>query len=212
MESAAPETMFGLIIETLLRGVARRAGERVFLLICRGYPGTGPFTIRLCTRLGRTASRFASLVRRLRREAARPFAPRHAPRRPNLSSAPHPTPNPDAPPLPRNRAWLGIRIFEARVCAAQLDHLLRRPATQTLIASDYRFGRILRPLCHMLGLRNPPIPHYQQAEPEPEPSAFAPAATPFAPAPANPASANPAPAGRTLLPCPHHQRAPPRAA
>ena len=51
MESAAPESAFGLIIETLLRAVARRAGEGIFLWICRGYPGTGPFTIRLCNRL-----------------------------------------------------------------------------------------------------------------------------------------------------------------
>lgn len=206
MESAAPETMFGLIIETLLRGIARRAGEGVFLFICRGYPGTGPFTIRLCNRLARTARRFASLARRLQTEPARPFAPRYAKRRPRQSPGRQIPPTPDAPALPRNRAWLGIRLLEARICAAQLDTLLRRPETQTLIAADYRFGRILRPLCHTIGLRNPAIPNYPdspqpqpETQPETQPQPTPIAIPAFAQAPAS--ASGPAPAA-SLTPWP----------
>ena len=68
--------------------------------------------------------------------------------------APHaPAPAaPGKPRLPRRYAWV-VRMFRgAAIGLSQMEHLLRDPEMIALLASNPKLGRILRPLCWMLGV------------------------------------------------------------
>jgi hypothetical protein len=55
--------------------------------------------------------------------------------------------------LPRRRGWLVATLrHEAAGYASQLDHLLSEPAHARLIAATPQAARLLRPLCHLLGI------------------------------------------------------------
>lgn len=59
---------------------------------------------------------------------------------------------PGKPRLPRRHAWV-IRMFRSATGSlAQLESLLRDPEMIALLAGNPRLGRILRPLCWMLGV------------------------------------------------------------
>ncbi|OYV55059.1 MAG: hypothetical protein B7Z76_12080, partial [Acidiphilium sp. 20-67-58] len=59
------------------------------------------------------------------------------------------------PILPRRPAWLLAPVPEAAAAAGLLRALLADPALQRRIGEEPRLGRILRPLCHSLGLKLP---------------------------------------------------------
>ncbi len=48
------------------------------------------------------------------------------------------------------------RLPQAAAAASQLQHLLADPAMADLLAAAPQAGRLLRPLCQMLGVRPPP--------------------------------------------------------
>lgn len=57
-----------------------------------------------------------------------------------------------AAPLPRKRGWLvGELGSEAAAYGSQLAHVLAGPEMQALIAAVPGAGRVLRPVCRMLG-------------------------------------------------------------
>ena len=135
-----PHERFAAIIDLLCRTVAARiAGGRL----------AGPLILLIWRRLSRMGVRFAAIA--ARHEAGTLPAPRRRPR------APRPA-RPRPPPLlPRGVAWLLRLVPEAAGGASQLQHLLADAEMAALIAAAPQAGRILRPLCRMLGLRPPAV-------------------------------------------------------
>ena len=124
---------FGAILAGLVGLVARR-----FLRM----PHLTGFTLLLCARLGRMARRFARLMTR----PARTRAARVRTRRDDSTRV-----RPVA--LPSGRGWLVRELgYEAAGYGAQLEHLLADPGVQELLARVPAMGRILRPVCRMLGV------------------------------------------------------------
>ena len=121
-------------------------------------------------RLGRMASRFESLFAKWQAGALpKPRKPRANPPRTR-----RPTPR-----LPQRRAWLlaepEIFRLAAAACRSRLEHLFTDPAMAAFLQAAPQAGRILRPLCHMLGitaapdlpavLALPPPPRFRPAPP-----------------------------------------------
>ncbi|MDA8249534.1 MAG: hypothetical protein M0Z28_10170, partial [Rhodospirillales bacterium] len=139
-------------------------------------PGlAGPLIILIWTRLKRIAQRVDRIAARLAAGTLHPPR-RRAPRARRRSPA-------ERPALPRNFGWLVRQVPAAAAGTCQLQALLADPAMEALIAAAPQIGRSLRPLCHMLGLRPPPVLRI--------------------PAPARPPAAGPAP-----LPAAARRRAP----
>jgi hypothetical protein len=132
--------------------------------------------------------RISYFIRRFREIATNPPKPR-----PHRTDRGPRTPKPLADPspikLPTRHAWLP-RLFPGHLvpgARSQLQHLLAEPDMIALIGQTPQLGRILRPLCHMLGiaipdpLRRPPIPRAKSPAP-----ARKPRSRPKKPAPAEP--------------------------
>ncbi len=136
----APDVRFAAIIGLLCRTVGARGG---------GGRLAGPLVILIWTRLRRMGARFAALAARLA-AGRRPVARRRA-------RAPRPAPPASPSRLPRGFAWLVRRVPEAASAASQLQHLLAEPEMAALLAAAPQAGRILRPLCRMLGVRPPAV-------------------------------------------------------
>ena len=141
---------FALIMERLCQIVAAQSyRERM----------AAPLILLIWTRLRRLAARFAALAARVRAGTLRSRAPaRRAASRPASPPA-----SPPPPRLPNDFAWL-VRLvgWEAAGCGSQLQHLLSDPEFAALIAAAPQMGRLLRPLCRMLGVDAsalpPPLP------------------------------------------------------
>jgi hypothetical protein len=138
----APAERFALIIEALCQALARRGGVR------RGAFGglPGPLLILIWTRLRRLAARFNTLARPACPAPSRNPTPRPARTRPNAPC-----------PLPRGFAWLLRLVPESACGGAGLRSFLAEPETLALLETRPELGRVLRPLCRMLGLRLPAI-------------------------------------------------------
>ena len=125
--------------------------EAVIAADIHGYCFFQALTRALWHRLGRAAHTFAILARKLAE-----FGPA-APPKPRIPK-PYPEPQSRSQPeivLPRRFGWVP-RIWETHAYAAQLTNLLADPEMVAIIEADPRFGRLLRPLCRMLGIRLPP--------------------------------------------------------
>ncbi len=91
---------------------------------------------------------------------------------PRLSRAGRPHSAKPIPRLPAGRGSINRRIPEAAPCGGMIEILLHDPALPAFLAAAPQAGRILRPLCRMLGLtppdclRLPPRP-----KPQPRPTA-----------------------------------------
>jgi hypothetical protein len=126
------------IIDLLCRMVAARiSGGRL----------AGPLIVLICSRLRRMAARFAA-------HAARAGTPSR-PRRNRGAARPRPAAAPKPAALPRRIAWLVRLVPETAAGASQLQHLLAGPEMAALVAAAPQTGRVLRPLCRMLGVRPP---------------------------------------------------------
>ena len=136
--SPALADRFAHLVEGLRRAIAAR-GVGLGLAV--------PLMLLLWSRLRRTAERFARL-------AAKVHAGTLPPPRRRLRS-PRPA-RPQPLRLPRGVAWLVRRLPQAASAASQLQHLLADPAMADLLAAAPQAGRLLRPLCQMLGVRPPP--------------------------------------------------------
>ena len=177
-----PIERFALIMELLCAAVAasnrpRKPFGRLFAAVA------GPLIILIWTRLRRITRRFTRLVARIqagrprRRTTPRPAPPAPPPARPPRPRKPAPAQN-----LPQGFAWLLRLVPETTHGRSQLYHLLADPEMQALIAASPEAGRILRPLCRMLGIRLPPVLLPPRLTPEPEPDPSGPAAGPDPPA------------------------------
>ncbi len=102
-------------------------------------------------RLARLASRFETLFNRWRSNTLpKPRPPR------SRAAARAETPVQAPPPaLPRAQGWVNRRIPEAAPPAGQFDALLHDPQTRAFVQAAPQAGRLLRPLCRALGIKQP---------------------------------------------------------
>lgn len=131
--AATPELAqrFGAIIAGLVAVVARR-----FLR----EPRLVGLILPLCRWLARTVRRFARVT------AGPAVVPASRAGRVRAVAA-------RGTRLPSQRAWLLRELLhEAAVYRGYLEQLLAEPATQAALAEAPGLGRLLRPLCHMLGI------------------------------------------------------------
>ncbi len=163
--SLAPAERLAYIIENLCQVIGRRSDWRLGLACL-----PGPLLFQIWKRLRGIAFRFTA---RLARNAANPvpIPARLRKPRPARPGAARPR-KPD--PLPRHYAWLLRLIQETAHGRSQFCDFLADPEMATLLAQDPQLRSILRPLCHMLGLRRdqvpslyPPIPPKQALPSQP---------------------------------------------
>jgi hypothetical protein len=143
---------FALIIEGMLQAVASRASGLNRL--------ASPLLVLIWRRLGRVRNRFIRILQTPPcpgpashpRAAALPGEARgeQSIRRPREEAPASAGASP--PVLPRRRAWLLRLVPGIASNAGQLRHFLDDPEVASLIATDPRLGRILRPLCHALNI------------------------------------------------------------
>ena len=78
--------------------------------------------------------------------------------------------------LPTSRGWINARIPAAAPCAGAVEYLLHNiPDMQDFVQAAPQAGRLLRPLCRMLGLITP---DYLRLAARPKPQAKAPSPPP----------------------------------
>ncbi len=166
-----------LIIEALRRIIAARAGRDRAAV---------PIVLLVWPYLHRLAARFEALARRVRAGGRVVATPRT---RPASLAPPSPAPHSLAPRCrpprpPRGLAWLIRLAPDAAQLGGQLRHLLADPELASLLAAAPQAGRILRPLCRMLGiLPGPDLPA----------ALFRPRGPRRSPAPPLPSAASPVP-------------------
>jgi hypothetical protein len=100
------------------------------------------------------AARFASVIARVRSGAL----PKQGVKKPRSDENTRhtrgsPSPGTSSLRLPRSFGWLVRLGSEAACYRSQLQYLLSDPEIAALLAAAPQVGRVLRPLCHMLGLR-----------------------------------------------------------
>jgi hypothetical protein len=127
--------------------------------------------------LTRTARRFDRLIARL--AAGRPpraARPARTGRPPKSAKAAEPRQPGSRPRLPRGRRWLAAALqHHGAGYASQLNHLLEDPANAALLTASPQAQRLLRPLCHILGIAPscvpplPPRPRKPRPKPVPKP-------------------------------------------
>ncbi len=124
----------------------------------------GPIWTLVWLRLERTANRLTRLYDRWQANTLprprptptkRPASLRTPP--PQIPELPAPgMPLVEAPPrLPRGRGWIIRRIPESGPSAGALHDLLQQPHTQDFVQAAPQAARLLRPLCHALGVDQP---------------------------------------------------------
>jgi len=135
---------FTSLIEEICRVLGKHARTRFI---------SEPMRLLIWNRIMGMARRFASLAERVRTGRLADPAParsRHA--SPPPAGAPE-QPYVDPPEvLPRHFRWLVNMIPEAETFGADLCWLLQRLEMEELIFAAPQVGRILRPLCRMLGV------------------------------------------------------------
>ena len=142
-------TALGQALTTIVTGL-----RLVLRLHAARIPALAPLLLLVIhNRLGRMAQRLDRLT--LLWQENRLPKPRAI--TPPSATAPEPRPpSPQRPYIPSGQAWL-IRL--AQPSAQYITHLeifLARPDTQALVEAAPQAGRILRPLCRMLGVKLPP--------------------------------------------------------
>lgn len=143
MTATAPFTPTDAAPETVRR-FARILGALAALIAARFL--RRPDLLALIVPLWRWLNR---AVRRLERAVARPVVARATGKQQE-----HTAPAPAARMrLPGGRGWV-VRVlgYEAVGYASQLQHLLCEPEMQALLAAMPAVGRVLRPVCRMLGV------------------------------------------------------------
>ena len=111
--------------------------------------------VRVWSRLSHASVRFERLFTRWR-EGTLP-APRPSRAGQPTTRAQKKPGVPAGPVVPGGRAWLVVMVRETAGFASQLQHLLlTNPDIADFLAACPQAGRILRPLCHMLGIPRPP--------------------------------------------------------
>ena len=124
--------------------------------------------VLLWHRLNRMANRFQTLFTRWQ-TGALPARHRHSER----SETPT-RPTSPIPRLPAKPGWVNARIAEAAPCAGTLDYLLQDPELPRFLAAAPQAGRLLRPLCHALGIPAPDWLKLPPRPPKPKPQLLSP--------------------------------------
>ncbi len=162
---------FGLIMAALCRAVAARSNTRT-RWATPIEPLPGPLIIAIWARFQKINNRFQKLVVLIRAGKLPPErvrspeeAARRAERRAEKAAC---DPPPASPPprtrLPRKFGWVRAMVpCDGGNLADQMGHLLTQPEIAELIAATPRMARLLKPLCHMLGIEQaslvpPPAP------------------------------------------------------
>lgn len=133
---------------------------------------SGPQVIGIWDRLTRILTRFAAIL-------ARPVKPRATTPR-TIPAHPAARQPAQARPfksrrLPTGYGWLIRRLPAASPFAQELRHLIGDPQMAALLQANPGMARLLRPLCRMLGVQQPPEQRGQrpkfatQQAPEPPP-------------------------------------------
>jgi hypothetical protein len=145
--------------------IAARFGSLVtglIALIARAFyrhPTRFVIILPLCLWFERTVRRFSHVMHKLEAGTLRPRRPGSG--RPSSGKRPL--------AIPRNHAWLLVDLkHEGAYFAHRLEALLAEPGTATLIAATPQAQRLLRPICHILGIKptclkkrrlpSPPLP------------------------------------------------------
>lgn len=115
-------------------------------------PARVAIIVPLWTRLRRTAGRFDRLLARIAHGKDQPHAPRA-----RASDPAAPARQKIAFPAPHGWLLKDLR-HEGALYTQRLASLLSEPETAALIAHSPRMLRLLRPLCHMLGVRHAAVP------------------------------------------------------
>jgi hypothetical protein len=124
----------------------------------------GPIWTLLWFRLERVANRLTRLYEQWQQGTLpkpRPTTQRpktvQKPTPPQIPEFPHPGATlVDSPSrLPRGRGWITRRIPEAGPSAGALHDLLQQPNIQDFVQAAPQAARLLRPLCHALGVDQP---------------------------------------------------------
>lgn len=140
LQAAAPE--LGRRFAVILRGL--------YELIAAGFykdPKRHHLIVPLCFYIDRTSKRLVRLMAHLAAGTLR-------------LRKPHPGRKPGTPPihLPRKRAWLLVSLQHRTAHFANLlENLLLEPQAAAIIAATPQAQRLLRSLCHMLGIRPPAL-------------------------------------------------------
>ncbi len=118
-------------------------------------PRIVPLIVPIWGRIGRLMARFDRLVARL----AAGWQPHRAiPAAPGTAATPAQRVRVAGAKLPRGFGWLVQYTHGASAAESQLAALLADPGIADLIATAPSVGRVLRPLCWMLGVRlGPPL-------------------------------------------------------
>jgi hypothetical protein len=152
--------------------------------------------VPLWNRIGRYAARLSRLIALVAANTLpKPCRPRPRP----MPAQPAERARKPHPPIPRHHGWmLAAMGWHVAGYRNQLETLLAAPEAAGFLAAAPNAGRLLRPICHMLGidvpaLRRPPRPRRQSCprprtiprlEPTPEPApepAPGPPVRPFCP-------------------------------
>jgi hypothetical protein len=149
--------VLGFVIAALFEVVAAH---------CEKHRAMLPILPILWRRLHITAARFQILFTRWCE--GRLLAPRNpAHRKPQGQPSPEPDPNDRDPVLPRGDGWLTKRVPQAAIFGTHLRYLLADPDVATFLAEVPQAGRMLLPLCRMLGVK--PLPQMRPPK-RPKPS------------------------------------------
>src|SRR5574337_1992820 len=142
----ALDDRFAFIVKGLRDVVADRGGRRLI---------TGALVLLIWTRLGRIAEKFAALAERVRAGNLPASAPGRTRSMPASVSA---RPSRPKPEHDTRFAWLiRLGVYHAAGFGSQFQHLLSDPEMVALIsAAPSQMGRLLRPLCWMLGIKPSP--------------------------------------------------------
>ena len=125
----------------------------------------GPLFWLIRSRLNRISAQFTALAARVRAGGLRRSpTPGAKPRRvaasaPDTAAPAQKTRTPSRyRHLPRTFGWLVKLVPVMRNARTQLEYLLAQPAMVELLATSPQFGRMLHPMCHMLGVKQPAPP------------------------------------------------------
>ena len=114
--------------------------------------------VRAWSYIGRTSTRLARLFARYQAATlAQSTLAQSTLAKPRLPRPGRTTPLPATLRLPTRKSWIVATIgYTAAGHASQLNHLLARPDFAAFLAATPQAGRLLRPLCHILGIPTPP--------------------------------------------------------
>ena len=141
----------------LFAGLIERLGKALTAGALKGRLA-GPLLMLIWNRLSRLRRRFAALVARVQAGRLPPARPRpaFAEAKPPGLRADGPAPAPRPPSLlPRGVGWLTRLVPEVCTSGGELCWLLQQPEMAALVGAAPQAGRILRPLCRMLGVELP---------------------------------------------------------